>query len=437
MLLEPINRKEPDVTFSPYEKSTLANGLRVLTVPMPGVRSVTVMVMAAVGSRYESRRENGIAHFMEHMFFKGAKRYPDTMAVSSAIDGVGGVFNAFTSEEKVAYFVKLSSAKRRIAFDVLSDMLLNSKFDDDEIEREKGVIIEEIRMYQDDPMSKTQIDFKRHFYGDQPLGWDIAGPEENIRAVKRDDFLHFLDEHYAADNLILVAAGDISHDENMALTEEFFTFTHRRGKKAALPFVAPPAGERSILTRRDIEQAHFIIGFPTPGDEHPDQPALKIFNNAFGGTMSSRLFHQVRERRGLAYYVRSGRSAYTDAGAIKISAGVNVNKLEEAIACVMEEVVKASADGLTADEVAKAKENIKGRLDLSLEDSMSMASLISSREALHGEVKTPEDLVAEIDAVTVEQVADVAARYLDRSKVKLGVLGPFDDGAPFDAALGG
>ncbi|MBF0170307.1 MAG: insulinase family protein [Nitrospinae bacterium] len=421
---------------APYEKSTLANGLRVLTIPMPGVRSVTVMVMAAVGSRYESRRENGIAHFMEHMFFKGALRYPDTMAVSSAIDGVGGVFNAFTSEEKVAYFVKLSSAKKRIAFDVLSDMLINSRFDADEIERERGVIVEEIRMYQDDPMSKVQIDFKRHFYGDQPLGWDIAGPEENIRAVTRRDFLAFLDEHYAADNLVLVAAGDITHDENVSLAREFFTFTRRRGKKPAPPFAAPTGGVRSILTKREIEQAHFIIGFPAPGDEHADQPALKVFNNAFGGTMSSRLFHQVRERRGLAYYVRSGRSAYTDTGAIKISAGVNVAKLEEAIACVMEEVAKAAAEGLTADEVAKAKENIKGRLDLSLEDSMSMASLIAGREALHGAVKTPEELVAEIDAVTEADVARVAATYLDRTKAKLGVLGPYDDIVPFDAALG-
>jgi predicted Zn-dependent peptidase len=420
-----------------YEKSTMPNGLRVLTVPMPGVRSATVMVMAGCGSRYEERGNNGIAHFMEHMFFKGAKRFPDTMAVSSAVDALGGVFNAFTGEERVGYFVKLSAAKKRVAYDVLSDMLLNSKFDAEEIERERGVIIEEIRMYNDDPMSRVQIDFKSHFFGDQPLGWDIAGPEENIRSISRTDFLSFLGEHYAADNLTLVVAGGVTHEENLALADDYFTFENRREKKPALPFAPMDDGIRTTLTKRDIEQAHLVLGFPVPGEDHDDQPALKVLNNVLGGTMSSRLFHQVRERRGLAYYVRSGRAVYTDAGALKVSAGVNVDKLHDAIGCVMEEVAKAAEGGLTDDELSKGKENIKGRLDLSLEDSMAMASMFAAREVLFGAVRTPEEIVAEIDAVTAAQVADVAKRYLDPTKVKMSILGPFDDATRYDAALDG
>lgn len=419
-----------------FEKEIFENGLRVITVPMPATRSVTVMVMVAAGSRHEERRVNGLSHFMEHMFFKGAQRYPDSMAVASAIDSVGGVFNAFTSEERVGYYVKLSSSKTRIAYDVLSDMMLNSKFDQSEIDRERGVIVEEIRMYNDDPMSRAQMDFKEHFYGDQPLGWDIAGPEEAINSVTRDDFIHYRDIFYTAGNCILVVAGGVTHQQNADMAREFFTFKSGGEKRAPSPFTEI-RGKRSFLRRRDIEQAHIVMGFPLPGDEDPEQPAIKILNNAMGGTMSSRLFHEVRERRGLAYYIRSGRAAYTDTGAIKISAGVNVGKAEEAIAVIMDEVRKAAKTGITQEELEKGKENIKGRSDLSLEDSMSVASLYASHEVLHGKVKTPEEYTAEIDAVTLEQVNTVAKKRLDAALVKLSVLGPFDDVALFDRRLDG
>lgn len=417
-----------------YEKSVLENGLRVITAPMPATRSVAVMVMVAAGSRHEDRRLNGLSHFMEHMFFKGAKRYPDSMAVASAIDSVGGAFNAFTSEERVGYYVKLSSSKMRTAYDVLSDMMLNSKFDQDEIDRERGVIVEEIRMYNDDPMSRAQMDFKELFYGDQPLGWDIAGPEEVINKVTRDDFIHYRDIFYTAANCILVVAGGVTHEENMKLAREFFSFNSGGEKRKPAPFTKLP-GKRSFLRNREIEQAHIVMGFPIPGDEDPAQPAIKILNNVMGGTMSSRLFHEVRERRGLAYYIRSGRSAYTDTGAIKISAGVNLAKVEDAIAVIMDETRKAVKDGITREELEKGKENIKGRTDLSLEDSMSVASLYASHEVLHGKVKTPDEYSAEIDAVTLEQVNAVAKKMLDETKVKLSVLGPFDDIAVFDKRL--
>jgi len=423
------------MTEETYYKDTQDNGLRVVTAPMPSSRSVTVMVMAGTGSRYEGRRINGISHFMEHMFFKGAERYPDAMAVASAIDSVGS-FNAFTGEEKVAYFIKLSSAKKRIAYDVLSDMLLNSKFDAQEIDRERGVIIEEIRMYNDDPMSRVQMDFKEHFYGDQPLGWDIAGPEQNILDVTRQDFIDYRDLHYPADNCVLVAAGDVTKEENLGLAEEFFKFTSRREKAAAEPY-KPMGGERSFLRKRDIEQAHFVLGFPIPGDEDGDQPALKVLSNVLGGTMSSRLFHEVRERRGLAYYIRSSRHAFTDTGVFGVAAGINVNKLEEAIACVMDEIRKAANDGITADELYRGKENIKGRNDLAMENSMNLASLYAARETLYGEIKTPSMINAEIEAVTLEDVNAAAKKYLDTAKVRLAVLGPYDDMASFDARLDG
>ncbi len=421
-------------TQDTYIKDTTRNGLRVITAPMPSSRSVTIMAMVATGSRYEERDVNGLSHFMEHMFFKGAKRHPNAMAVASAIDSVGGSFNAFTGEEKVGYFVKLSSAKKAVAYDVLSDMLLNSKLDQEEIDRERGVIIEEIRMYNDDPMSRVQTDFKMHFYGDQPLGWDIAGPEEVIRTVTRDNFTDYLDRHYSSKNCVLVAAGNISHDENMKLAEEFFTFTNQKEKKPAASYTAM-TGERSRLRKKDIEQAHFVLGFPIPGDEDPVQPTLKILNNALGGVMSSRLFYQIRERRGLAYYIRSSRQTYTDAGSFKVSAGINVDKLEEAISCVMEEIAKVADDGLTEEEFKRGRDNIKGRNDLAIENSMSVALLYADHEAMYGKIKTPDDINAELDAVTLEEVNEAAKKYLDPEKVRLAALGPYEDIAPFDKCL--
>ena len=356
------------------------------------------------------------------------------MAVASAIDSVGGAFNAFTSEEKVGYFVKLSASKKGVAYDVLSDMLLKAKFDSEEIERERGVIIEEIRMYNDDPMSRVQMDFKSHFYGDQPLGWDIAGPEDVVQSVARDDFMEFRASHYIPDNCTLVAAGGLTHEENMEYAKNYFTFEKGKGKIEAKPYIEL-AGGRSLLSKRDIEQAHFILGFPIPGEEHPDQPALKVMANILGGTMSSRLFHQVRERRGLAYYIRASRQAFTDTGCLKISTGVNVEKLGEAIGCVVGEVGKMAENGITPEELERGKENLKGRIDLSLEDSMTMAMMYAMQETLFKKVKTPEDIIKEIDGVTLDDVANVASTYLDKSKIRMTALGPYDDLEPFDSKL--
>jgi predicted Zn-dependent peptidase len=419
-----------------HVKDVLPGGLRALTIPMPSTRSVTVMITAAAGSRYESREINGISHFMEHMFFKGAEKYPDAMAVASAIEGVGGLFNAFTSEERVAYYVKLSSGKKEIAYDVLSDMLLKSKFDPAEMDKERGVIVEEIRMYNDDPMSRVQIIFKRHFFGDQPLGWDVAGPEEVIQSIQRADFVKFRDQHYTTQNCVLVAAGDITREQNLELAQKYFHFGAGNGKVEAAPYKTQN-GVRSVLDHKKTEQGHFIIGFPIPGEDDPAQPALKILSTIMGGAMSSRLFHEVRERRGLAYYITAGRRVYTDAGAFMVSAGVNVDKMGEAISCVMEEMRKAADKGFTAGELTLGRENMKGKLDLSLEDSMSQANLYAGREALFGKVKTPAQIVAELDAVTLDGLNDAARRYFSPSGMRMALLGPYDGVENYDKKLEG
>jgi len=414
--------------------SVLPKKLRCLTIPIPTSRSITLLILVRSGSRYETKDDNGISHFMEHMFFKGAKRYPDAMAVSSAIDGTGGSFNAFTGEEVVGYYVKITSSKKEVAYDVISDMLLNSKFDKDEIKRERGVIVEEIRMYHDDPMSQVNLDFHKLILGDQPVGWDIAGPEETVMSMTRDNFIGHHERFYYGANCIVTAAGGITPEEHEELCRKYFHFEEGGEPAKAVPFKKLDT-ERIYLRNRETEQAHFIFGFFASQAEHDDVAPLKVLNTMLGGQMSSRLFYQIRERRGLAYYIHSGFSTYEDLGLFQISAGVNLNKVEDALKCALDEVEIIRTEKGTEEEIVRAKENIKGHTDLALEDSRRVATLYGMRELLYNRIKTPEQMAAEIDAVTLEQVQAVAEKYFLPDEMKLAVIGPYKDRAKFEKAF--
>ena len=409
----------------------LSGGLRCLTVPIPSSKSITLMVLVRSGSRYETKSDNGISHFMEHMFFKGAEKYPDTMAVAGAIDGSGGSFNAFTAEEMVGYFVKISSARMEIAYDVLSDMLLKSKFDTEEIQRERGVIVEEIRMHHDDPMSQVHHDYHSLIMGDQPLGWDIAGTEEVVNSITREMFLKHHERFYYGANIVICAAGDIDPQKNEELCNKYFGYSDGPEAASPAPFKKLET-DRVFAREKSTEQAHFIFGFQTCGSGHDDEPALKLLNTVLGGAMSSRLFYQIRERRGLAYYIHSSFSMYNDVGLFYVSAGVNLKKLEEALKCAMVEIEKIKAEEIPEEEFERAKQNINGHTDLALEDSRRVASLYGMRELLYSKIKTPEELTAEINAVTSKQVLDAARRYLVDSEMKMAVIGPYKNGASWD-----
>ncbi|MBI3794294.1 MAG: insulinase family protein [Nitrospinae bacterium] len=411
--------------------SVLAGKARCITIPIPAARSITLLILVRVGSRFEAREHKGISHFMEHMFFKGAERYPDTMAVAGAIDGAGGSFNAFTSEEVVGYFVKISSLRKEIAYDVLSDMLLNAKFAPEEILRERGVIIEEIRMNHDDPMSQVSTDFHRLFFGDQPLGWDVAGTEAIVSSMTREDFLSHHKKFYYGANCVITAAGDITPEENEALCSKYFKFSEGGAPAQPEPFVKKETG-RIFVHNRETEQAHFIFGFPSCAAETADEPKLKVLSTILGGSMSSRLFHQIRERRGLAYYINSSVSTYFDTGIFQISSGVNLAKINDAIKYALDEVQRVRTEPVTAEELTRAKENIKGHTDLALEDSRRVASLYGIREILFAKIKTPEELMAEVDALTVEDLLESAKKYLGPEGMKLAVVGPFKDSSAFE-----
>ena len=414
--------------------TTLPWKLRCITIPLPAVRSITLMVLVRVGSRFESKDHNGISHFMEHMFFKGGQRYPDTMAVAGAIDGAGGSFNAFTSEEVVGYYVKITSARKEIAYDVLSDMLLTAKFATEEIDRERNVIIEEIRMHHDDPTSQVSTDFHRLFFGDQPLGWDVAGTEERVGSLKREHFLSHHRKYYYGANCVITAAGDITPADHEALCSRYFAFGAGDGPASAQPY-ENLVTDRIFIRERKTEQAHFIFGFPVCGAEEEDEKPLKVASAILGGSMSSRLFHQIRERRGLAYYINSGLATYQDTGIFQVSSGVNLSKIKDALKFALLEMEKIKNEPVPPEELTRAKENIKGHTDLALEDSRRVASLYGVREILYQKIKTPEDLIAEVDAVTVEDIQRVAQKYFLSEKMKLTVVGPYTHDADWDSAF--
>lgn len=406
-------------------KTTLKNGLRVVTQTLPGTKSVTVLVLVGAGSRYENRKINGISHFVEHMFFKGAKKYKNTREVSEAIDGVGGDFNAFTGKEYAGYFVKVASRHADLALDVLSDMLLYARFDQAEINKERGVIMEEYNMYQDTPMYQVGWDFERLIYGDQPMGWDQVGTKEVIASVNQEDFLKYKGKLYSPDNTVVAIAGDLDHDKITAKVKGFFPFEGK--KNLEFEAVKPNAGERRVYLRnKKTEQAHVLLGFPGYPEEHPDHYAAKILSIVLGGNMSSRMFLSVRERQGLAYYISTSTDDYSDSGTFTTNAGVTVEKIDQAITAIMGEYKKALDEKIPPAEANKAREFLKGKLVLRLEDSEEYAHLLGKFELLYNEGRTLDQVIKRIDAVTPADMARVAKDLFRPDKTYLSVIGPYD-----------
>ena len=320
-----------------FEKTTLGNGIRVVSASMPQVGSVSCFVMLAAGSRYETAESKGIAHFSEHMFFKGTERRPTARTIATEIDAIGGEFNAFTGKELTGYYVKCGSDTRDVAFDVLSDMLLHSRFDPAEIEKEKGVILEEMNVYLDNPQRYIGSVYDRLLYADQPLGWDILGSKETIEAATRETFISYLDAWYKPERIVVGVGGRIG-DGLMDHLEELLGGIETRETGTAAPVELPPDRSPVLLHTKQSEQAHLILGVRGYPIGHPDRYALQLLTVVLGGGMSSRLFTEVREKRGLAYYVHAGSSSYTDVGTLYSGAGVDVDRVDEAITTILGEL---------------------------------------------------------------------------------------------------
>jgi len=419
---------------STFERHVLDNGLRVLTANLEHAQSVTCMVMLAAGSRYETAETNGIAHFSEHMFFKGTERRPTARDIAGEIDSIGGEFNAFTGKEYTAYYVKCAAEHRDVALDVLVDMLRNSRFDAEEIEREKGVIVEEMNMYFDTPRDYIGGVYEELLYGDQPLGWDIIGRRETVRGAQRDTFLGYLDHWYRPARMVMGIAGRTGDD---ALERVQALLGDLAPADTGEPAPTQPyANGRVKVFTKQSDQAHVCIGVHSHPLEHPDRYPLQLLATVLGGGMSSRLFTEVRERRGLAYYVYGVNHSYTDAGSLYAQAGVDINRIDEAVGTIASELRKIAAEPVPAEELEKARNFAKGRFVLSLESPQGLILYGMRKEVLERRVPDPEEILAALDAVTVEDVQRVAQDVIADDRLRLALIGPFEDAQHFDALLG-
>src|SRR5688500_17155202 len=415
-----------------YDRFSLANGLRVLTAPMPHAQSVSCVIMLGAGSRYETAETNGIAHFAEHMFFKGTEKRPTARGLAGEIDAIGGEFNAFTGKEYTGYFVRCAAETRNTALDVLVDMLRNSLFDPEEIEREKGVIIEEMNMYFDTPRDFIGGVYESLLYGDQPLGWDIIGRKETVRGASRESFTDYTDKWYRPDRMVVGVGGQLGNGLQERL-EELAGDMEPRETGSPAPVAANGAARVKVHTKQS-DQAHLVLGVRSRPLVDPDRYVLQILATVLGGGMSSRLFTEVRERRGLAYYVFGTNHAYTDAGSLYAQSGVDINRIDDAVTTIVEQFRLLTEETVPTDELEKARNFAKGRFVLQLESPHGTIMFGLRREVLEGRAEEPAAVLAALDAVTAEDVQRVAKEILD-SGFHLAVIGPFEDAARFEKLL--
>lgn len=415
------------MTSSTYRLTKFDNGLRFISVPMENSSSITVLVMVGTGSRYETKDINGISHFLEHMMFKGTAKRPGAMDISHELDEIGADYNAFTSKEYTGYYVKTAPEHMNIALDVISDIFQNSKLDGAEIDKERGVITEEINMYRDDPRRHIGDLFETLLFGDQPLGWEVAGEKEIITSLPREKFVEYFNTRYFAENTVIAVAGkfDDAMIEDKIL--KYFSNVRRHKGVSALPVKIAQNKPILKLTHKTTDQSHFILGFRAY-DRFDDRIyALSLLSTVLGSGMSSRLFTEVREKRGLAYYVYSSVDTFADAGYFAAASGVDNARLEQALQVIMGEFKKLKTIPVPDKELEKAKKFIHGKTALGMETSDSWASFYADQELLKDSIMTVEERLAKIDKITSADMLAVAQDILKPENLNLAVIGPEKD----------
>lgn len=414
-----------------FSKKVLPNGLRVITVPMKDNPTVTVLVLVSTGSKYETKRVNGISHFLEHMCFKGTTKRPKAIDISKELDALGSQYNAFTAQEYTGYYAKSDARHFRQIFDVVSDVYLNSTFPDAEIEKEKGVIIEEINMYEDTPARHVQDLFMKLLYGDTPAGWNIAGEKENILKMKRDDFVTYKGRHYVPEATVLVVAGQVKEAEVLKEVKKIFGSIKREKKDQKLKVVEKQDKPDVLVKYKKTDQTHFVLGVRSYDLFNKKNAVLTVLGAILGGGMSSRLFQKLREEMGVGYYVRAYNDTYTDHGVFQISAGVDNKRIQEVIDAVLLECKKLKDEKVNEEELSKVKEFLIGNTKLSLESSDDIANFFGGQELLRGEIKNIEEKTKEIRKVTAREVQDMARSIFIQKNLNLALIGPFKEKADF------
>jgi predicted Zn-dependent peptidase len=407
-----------------YKKTVLENGLRLITVPMKNVETVTVVIMTGTGSRYETEKEAGLSHFLEHMFFKGTKKRPTTLDISEELDATGGEYNAFTGKDRTAYYAKVDAKHLDKALDVISDMYLNSKIEEAEIEKEKGTILQELNMYEDTPYRNIGDIFETLLYDGNPLGREVIGYKETIKSFKREDFMDYMSRHYVAQDAVVCIAGKFDQEEAIAKAENYFGKIRKGEKPKFLEIIENQSGPAIKLKKKKTDQTHFILGVRAYSHDNPDRFALNLLSVILGGNMSSRLFIEVREKRGLAYSVKTDAEMCHDCGYLATQAGVEHANLELAVKTILDEYKKISEKKASEKELQKAKDFIKGRSVMSFESSDEVAMFFVDQEALKGKIMTMEKIFEKIDAVTPEDIQRVAKDIFRENNLNLAVIGP-------------
>ncbi|BFD25269.1 MAG: pitrilysin family protein [Candidatus Parcubacteria bacterium] len=409
--------------MSTYNQQVLNNSLPIIAVPVMGTKTVTVLLMVRTGSKYESKKENGLSHFLEHLFFKGTERYPDARTLAAALDQIGSEYNAFTSKEYTGYWVKVAANKLENALDLVSEMLLNSRFRAEDIEREKGVIVEELNMYEDNPLFKIDDLLESCLYGDSPAGRDIGGTPDNVKLFKRADFLRYFKRQYGASSSTLVVAGRLPKDYSRLVKKYFSAFPKNDWRDKVKVKEAQKAPQ--LLTKyKKTDQSTLSLGVRAFSASHKDEIALKLLATILGGSMSSRLFSEIRERRGLAYSVRTSAEFYTDTGYLATTAGIRLGKEEEAIAVILDNYHRLTSELVPESELQRTKDMYKGRLAISLESSDSLANWYGGQAAMKRPLRTPEEYLKKIEAVQAADLRRVARNIFKDSNLNFALIGP-------------
>ncbi|MDD5749284.1 MAG: pitrilysin family protein [Patescibacteria group bacterium] len=410
-----------------YKRLVRKDGTVIILLPKKETKAVTLELLYKVGSRQENPANNGASHFVEHLMFKGTHRRPNTADISRELDAVGAEYNAFTGKEYTGYYVTADSRHFLLAADILSDMLYNSKFEKQEIDRERGVIVEEINMYEDNPIMYIEDAFEELIFAETKLGQSIAGPRENIRNISRRALLDYYQKYYYNGNMVIGLAGKFDQSKALKVINQLFPLAKKkpRLKYQAIKFAEQPSPQIRIINKSS-EQVQLMLGFLSPDNKDKKFLLSQLLANILGGSMSSRLFLSIRERKGLCYFIRSGISGYQDSSAFYVRAGLNKLKIYEALAAIREELDNFKQSGPDKDELEKAKENMRGRLILKMEESGNHLNFLLGQEIIGQKIKDVDQKLKELDKISASQVRDLARKVIDWRQSNLTIIGSFN-----------
>lgn len=413
---------------------TLSNGLTLITVDMPHLDSLTTLVAVGAGSRYETKPINGISHFLEHMFFKGSKKFPTAEKIATLVDSIGAINNAATDKEVTYYWIKSAAKHIDLSSDILSSMIKESLLSQEEIEREKGVIVEELRMFRDNPARYVWDLYERLQFGNQPLGWDIGGAEKTIAKITRQDMVSYMDSLYAPRNMVLVYVGKLP--QKLETAQKYFMDLPERSKYSSKPYQKSKQTKPKInVFRKKTDQVNLILGTEAFSRTDDRRYPAKILACLLGEGMSSRLFIQVRERRGLAYHVSAQHSSYQDTGTFTVYAGLKLEKVYEGLEVILAELQILTKEKVTDDELKKAKEMIRGRIALQSESTNFLAEYFGTNFVLDRKVETFDEILKKIDAVTKEELQNLAKELFSKDRYNLQIIGSFKETSKFEKIL--